>query len=125
MAKKLIKMDELVLYSTDFSAYKIQYQKIDGDGTKRNLQGTMRRQVVANKIKIVVKTKELMNAEKMSKILEKITRDTFQIEFWNTKTRAYQTIDCYASAPEPEIDLLDDEKDEITYKALSMDFIEL
>lgn len=125
MAKKLIKVDELVLYSTDFSAYKVQYQKIDGDGTKRNLQGKMRRQVVANKFKIVTKTKDLMDEEKMSQILEKITRDTFPIEFWNTKTKQYETIDCYCSVPEPEIDLINDDTDEITYKSLAMDFIEL
>lgn len=121
---KIMRIGELVLNDTDFSVYKTEYQKIDGDGTKRNLQGTMRRQVVANKIKLVTKTKELMEPDKMSALLEKITQDTFTIdEYWNSKTKSYQSMKCYCGAPASEIDML--QNDEITYKAMSIDFIEL
>ena len=121
---KIMRIGELVLNDTDFSVYKTEYQKIDGDGTKRNLQGTMRRQVVANKIKLVTKTKELMEPDKMSTLLEKVTQDTFTIdEYWNSKTKSYQSMKCYCGAPSSEIDML--QNDEITYKAMSIDFIEL
>ncbi len=121
---KLIRIGELVLNDTDFSVYKTEYQKIDGDGTKRNLQGTMRRQVVANKVKLVTKTKELMEPDKMSALLEKVTQDTFTIdEYWNSKTKSYQSMQCYCGTPVSDIDLLLD--DNITYKAMSIDFIEL
>ena len=121
---KIMRIGELVLNDTDFSAYKTEYQKIDGDGTKRNLKGTMRRQVVANKVKLVTKTKELMDVDKMSELLEKVTQDTFIIdEYWNTKTKQYETMECYCGTPASEIDMLLD--DEITYKAMPIDFIEL
>ena len=35
---KLMRIGELVLNDTDFSAYKTEYQKIDGEGTKRNCE---------------------------------------------------------------------------------------
>lgn len=112
-----------MLNDTDFSAYKVEYQKIDGEGTKRNLKGTMRRQVVANKVKLVTKTKELLDANKTSCILEKVTQDTLSIEYWDTKTKTYKTIECYCGTPASEIDIL--LNDEITYKAMQIDFIEL
>lgn len=120
---KLIQIGELVLNDTDFSAYKTEYQKIDGEGTKRNLKGKMRRQVVANKVKLVTKTNELLDADKLSNLLEKVTQDTFTIEYWNTKTKIYETMECYCGTPAPEIDMI--LNDEITYKALPLDFIEL
>lgn len=121
---KLMRIGELVLNDTDFSAYKTEYQKIDGEGTKRNLQGTMRRQVVANKVKLVTKTKALMDIDKMSELLEVVTQDTFKIdEYWNTKTKQYESMNCYCGAPSPEMDMI--LNDEMTYKAMSIDFIEL
>lgn len=121
---KLMRIGELVLNDTDFSSYKIEYQKIDGEGTKRNLQGTMRRQVIADKIKLITKTKELIDSDKISSILSKVTQDTLTIdEFWNTKTKTYQSMKCYCGTPTPEIDLL--LNDEITYKAMQIDFIEM
>lgn len=121
---KLMRIGELVLNDTDFSAYKTEYQKIDGDGTKRNLAGTMRRQVVANKVKLVTKTKELMDPNKMSAILNKVTQDTLTIdEYWNSKTNSYQSMQCYCGTPASDIDEI--QNDEITYKAMSIDFIEL
>lgn len=121
---KLMRIGELVLNDTDFSSYKIEYQKIDGEGTKRNLEGTMRRQVIANKIKLVTKTKELMEPSKMSALLSKITQDTFTIdEYWNSKSNSYQALQCYCGTPSPEIDMI--QNDEITYKAMQIDFIEL
>lgn len=121
---KIMRIGDLVLNDTDFSSYKTEYQKIDGEGTKRNLQGTMRRQVIANKVKLVTKTNELMDPNKMSTLLEKVTQDTFTVdEYWNSKTKSYQTMQCYCGAPASEIDML--LNDEITYKAMAIDFIEL
>lgn len=121
---KLMRIGDLVLNDTDFSSYKIEYQKIDGEGTKRNLAGTMRRQVVANKIKLIVKTKELIEPDKISEILNKVTQDTLTIdEYWNTKTKTYQSMQCYCGTPTPEMDMI--QSDEITYKAMQIDFIEL
>lgn len=121
---KMMKIGELVLNDTDFSSYKTEYQKIDGDGTKRNLQGTMRRQVVANKIKLVTKTSNFITKEKMSTLLNKVRQDTFTIdEFYDTDSRTYKTIKCYCGTPAPEIDSIINE--EISYKEMSLDFIEL
>lgn len=121
---KLMRIGELVLNDTDFSVYKTEYQKIDGEGTKRNLQGTMRRQVIANKIKLVTKTKELLDPEKISAILQKVTQDTLTIdEFLDSKTNSYKSMKCYCSTPISDIDMI--LNNEVTYKALPIDFIEL
>ena len=121
---KLIRIGELVLNDTDFSAYRVEYQKIDGEGTKRNLQGTMRRQVVANKVKLVTKTKELLNPDKLANLLQKITQDTLTVdEYWDSKTKTYKSMQCYCGTPAPEIDML--LNNEITYKSMQIDFIEL
>lgn len=121
---KLIRIGDLVLNDTDFSSYKIEYQKIDGEGTKRNLQGTMRRQVVANKVKIITKTKELLDPNKLSALLNKITQDTLTVnEYWDSRSQTYKTLQCYCGTPAPEIDIL--LNDNITYKAMQIDFIEL
>lgn len=121
---KMMKIGELVLNDTDFSAYRTEYQKIDGDGTKRNLQATMRRQVVGNKIKIVTKTSNFITKEKMSALLKKVRQDTFTIdEFYDSDSMTYQSMECYCGTPAPEIDSIIDE--EISYKEMSLDFIEL
>lgn len=121
---KLIRIGELVLNDTDFSAYRVEYQKIDGEGTKRNLQGTMRRQVIANKIKLVTKTNELLNPDKLASLLQKVTQDTLTIdEYWDPKSKTYKSMQCYCGVPTPEIDML--LNNEITYSAMSIDFIEL
>lgn len=120
----LMKIGDLVLYDTDFSAYKTEYQKIDGEGTKRNLKGTMRRQVVANKIKLVTKTSNFITKERMSDILNKVRQDTFTInKFYDTESRSYKSMDCYCATPAPDIDEIINE--EISYKEMSLDFIEL
>ena len=76
------------------------------------------------KIKLVTKTKELIDTDKISALLNVITQDTFVIdEFWNPKTKQYESIECYCGTPAPDIDLI--LNDEITYKAMSIDFIEL
>lgn len=120
---KLMKIEELVLYDTDFSSYKIEYNKIDGEGTKRNLAGTMRRQVVANKSKICTATKSLIESDKLRIFLEKVTKDTLVIEYYDTKTKTYKTINCYCGVPAPDIEQI--LNDEILYKAMNIDFIEL
>lgn len=120
----LMQIGNLVLYDTDFSSYKTEYQKIDGEGTKRNLKGTMRRQVIANKTKLITKTKELIDIDKISSILEKVTQDTLHIDkFWDTKTKKYRSMECYCGTPDPEFDMV--QNDDITYKAMAIDFIEL
>lgn len=120
----LMQIGELVLNDTDFSSYKTEYQKIDGEGTKRNLKGTMRRQVVANKVKLVTKISDMITEEKMSEILKKVKQDTFKIDrFYDTETRDYRTMNCYCGTPAPEIDQI--LNDEISYKAMTLDFIEL
>lgn len=120
----LMKIGELVLNDTDFASYKTEYQKIDGEGTKRNLRGTMRRQVVANKVKLVTKISDMVTEEKMSEILKKAKQDTLKIDtFYDTETRKYRTMNCYCGTPAPEIDQILNDK--IYYKAMTLDFIEL
>ncbi|MEG0283056.1 MAG: DUF6711 family protein [Clostridia bacterium] len=120
---QLLNVDGLVLNDSDLSEYKIEYNKIDGDGTKRNLSGTMRRQVVANKIKITIKTRELIESEKIKGLIDKVTKDTLILTFVDTKTNVNKTISCYCNAPSPELDAIIENV--LFYKAMSISFIEL
>lgn len=118
-----LKLEDLVLHDTDLSGYDSEYNKIDGPGTKRNLSGTMRRQVIANKKKIYAKTKDFMTRIEMSNILKKITKDTLRIEYYDNKEDKLIAINCYCSPPKAEIDYV--LNNEIFYKPIEMIFIEL
>lgn len=98
-----LKVDGLIIPSNFIKEYKVAYNKIDGEGTKRNLQGTMRRQVIANKVKLSVTLVENLTIEQTKPIMEKITKDTMSVEYYDIKTGTTKLIDAYINAPEPSI----------------------
>lgn len=78
---------------------KIDYNKIDGDGTKRGLDGNMRRQVVANKLKLGVTITDYLTDVEMKQILDQITKNTASVSFFNPKTNSMDTINAYFNTP--------------------------
>lgn len=94
-----LKIDEFNFPTEWIKSMKIDYNKIDGEGTKRNLDGNMRRQVVTNKIKIGVFIPENLIDSEIKLILNEITKDTAMVSFYNPKTSMIQTINAYFNTP--------------------------
>ena len=121
-----LNIDGLELINEEVNEFKITYNKIDGEGTKRNLQGNMRRQVVANKVKINVII-PLTSQKKMTDILKRITKDTASVTFLDPKTNNKKTIKAYFGAPEVKAYdvILRDGQLMTRYDKLSFSIIEL
>lgn len=118
----------LTLYHQDLSKYKNTHNKIDGDGTKRNLAGTMRRQVIANKFKLEFSTKYPLSESEAKEILKCLRQDTFQVKFHTAISTQLLTMKNYAGPPSEEIDDVytkADGTEEILYKAMPVSIIEL
>lgn len=118
----------LTLYHQDLSKYKNTHQKIDGDGTKRNLAGTMRRQVIANKIRLDFSTKDPLNEVEQREILSALKQDTFEVKYHTSLSTNLLTMKNYAGPPAEEIDdiyVKPDGTEEVYYKAMQVSIIEL
>ncbi len=118
----------LTLYHYNISKYKNTHQKIDGDGTKRNLAGTMRRQVIANKIKLEFSTKEPISEEEVRDILICLKQDVFEVKYHTALKEELMFMKNYAGPPTEEIDdiyVKADGTEEVLYKALPISIIEL
>lgn len=120
---RLLKINNFEFDNGEIKEYKVAYNKIDGDGTKRNLEGTMRRQVIANKAKISVSIIDNMKASRVSEIIKYITLDTASIEFYDPKTNSIKRIDGYMNVPEPSIYAVIN--GEVRYASFSFNIIEL
>lgn len=118
----------LTLYHQDLSKYKNTHQKIDGEGTKRNLAGTMRRQVIANKVKLEFSTKEPMTQNETATILSALKQDTFEIKYHTSLGTQLMAMQVYGGPPTEEIDdiyVKQDGTEEVFYKAMQVSIIEL
>lgn len=118
----------LTLYHQDLSGYKNSHNKIDGEGTKRNMAATMRRQVIANKFKLEVKTKSPLTESEVKEILLCLRQDTFEVEFHTSLSTEMMSMKNYGGTPVEEIDdvyVYPDGTEEIMYKAMSFSLIEL
>lgn len=118
----------LTLYHRDLSKYKAAHNKIDGEGTKRNLAGTMRRQVIANKVKLEFSTKYPLSEPEAKDILICLKQDTFEVRYHTVLKTELMTMKNYAGVPEEELDDVYEKQDgseEAFYKAMSISIIEL
>ena len=120
---ELININGLSLGYPTIKSYKVIYEKLDGSGTKRNIYGNMRRQVIANKLKIEADTVDGLTEDEVIPILNEITKDTFSPLIFNPKLNNMQHINCYSSVPEIEFEYLDNGKKK--YKSFKIGLIEL
>ncbi len=118
----LIKIEDLEVPKELLKNYKIEYQKIDSENSKRNVLGDFKRKVITNKLKIKTSTVDDLAEEIVAPILNKICQDTFTATIYNPKTRKNTIINCYATVPEIEIEFIGDR---IYYKSLEIGLIEL
>ncbi len=123
MVDKLIKINNQEIPIELIKNIDVEYNKIDGEGTKRNLAGTMRRQVIANKVKLTVALVPLLEEDEVQKILTLITNDTATVEYLDPKIKGLKTIKAYFSAPKVSTPMQDERG--LIYNEFSFNIIEM
>lgn len=122
MVDKLIKINNQEIPIELIKNIDVEYNKIDGEGTKRNLAGTMRRQVIANKVKLTVALVPMLEEDEVQKILTLITNDTATVEYLDPKIKGLKTIKAYFSAPKVSTPMQDERG--LIYNEFSFNIIE-
>lgn len=123
MVDKLIKINNQEIPIELIKNIDVEYNKIDGEGTKRNLAGTMRRQVIANKVKLTVALVPMLEEDEVQKILTLITNDTATVEYLDPKIKGLKTIKAYFSAPKVSTPMQDERG--LIYNEFSFNIIEM
>lgn len=123
MVDKLIKINNQEIPIELIKNIDVEYNKIDGEGTKRNLAGTMRRQVIANKVKLTVALVPMLEEDEVQKILTLITNDTAMVEYLDPKIKGLKTIKAYFSAPKVSTPMQDERG--LIYNEFSFNIIEM
>lgn len=123
MVDKLIKINNQEIPIELIKNIDVEYNKIDGEGTKRNLAGTMRRQVIANKVKLTVALVPMLEEDEVKKILTLITNDTATVEYLDPKIKGLKTIKAYFSAPKVSTPMQDERG--LIYNEFSFNIIEM
>ena len=123
MVDKLIKINNQEIPLELIKNIDVEYNKIDGEGTKRNLVGTMRRQVIANKVKLTVALVPMLEEDEVQKILTLITNDTATVEYLDPKIKGLKTIKAYFSAPKVSTPMQDERG--LIYNEFSFNIIEM
>lgn len=122
--RELLYINNKLMSGNGLLAYKVTSNKIDGEGTKRNLAGTMRRQVIANKIKLEITSKEDLTEDEAQYILKEVRKDSAIVRFLDPKTKSLETIEAYFDSVPAEISYIS-EDGRIIYKAISFSIIEM
>lgn len=116
----------LVVNGTDVSnlvkSMKISYETLVSDNSGRNANGDTVIDIVNKKVKLQV-TFTPMNGESMSSLLSAIGNYVINVTFLDSRTHSKTTINCYTGTPEPDYYWIHD--DDIMYKEMSLNFIEL
>ena len=123
MDKIGLRLNNLAINDNEIKSFSIEYNKIDGQGTKRNLEGTMRRQVIANKIKLSVGLVEHLEEDRVKKISAELTKDTSVIEFLDPITGAKTRKNVYFAPL--SISMYAVAENKVIYNSFSFDAIEL
>lgn len=123
MLMDLIKLGTIGVGYPILDGYQINYEKIDGSGTKRNIYGTMRRQVIANKIKIELSFVANLTEQELRPILNYLNQDAFEATYWDAKTGSYKTSRFYSSTPELDLEYI--KGGSLIYKPFKVRVIEL
>lgn len=112
--------------STDFSSYvsglKVGYETLVSDNSGRNAAGDTVIDVVNRKTKLYVTLRHTTKAE-MTKFLTAIDDYVVSASFLDPITNQLKTITAYTGTPEPEYYTI--QGDNVIYKPLSLNFIQL
>lgn len=91
----LLKLGNLQLLNEEIKKFEVSYNKIDGEGTKRNLAGTMRRQVIAQKIKIEVTLVSMIEPTRLRQIIKELNKNTSTVIYYDEESGTKKTIRAY------------------------------
>lgn len=101
---------------------RIGYETLVSDASGRNANGDTVIDVINKKAKVYVVFRPMIESE-MRSLLEAINDYVVSITFLNPKTHSLTTITCYTGTPEPEYLYI--HGNDILYKEMSLNFIEL
>ena len=119
-------MNYLKINDIDFSSLvsglKIGYETLVSDKSGRNAAGNTVIDIINKKVKVYVTLRHTTN-EEMNRFLAAIEDYVVNVTFLNPKTKAPTTVSAYTGTPEPEYYTI--QANNIIYKPLSLNFIEL
>jgi hypothetical protein len=101
---------------------RVGYETLVADNSGRNANGDTVLDVVNKKIKVYV-TFVPMNGGDMKSLLSSIDKYVVPVSYWDSKTNEQKTITCYTGTPEPDYYWIHD--DDILYKEMNLNFIEM
>ena len=109
-------------YSNLVSGLKVGFETLVSDNSGRNAAGNTVIDVINKKHKVYVTLRHTTDAE-MNSFLTAIKSYVVSVTFLNPETNALKTITAYTGTPEPEYYTI--QTNNIIYKPMSLNFIEL
>lgn len=119
---------QLIIGGTDFTSYiatdgfEWEHNDIDSANSGRDMNGKMRRKVIARKYKLAITCRKLTSAQQ-SRILSAIGHETVQVTFFSPKTNSTYSGEFYNSKRSGGIE--QDVGGETLHKGTSFDLIEV
>jgi hypothetical protein len=119
-------MNYLSINGTDVSylvnSLKVGYETLVADNSGRNAAGNTVLDVVNKKVKLYVGFRPMSDAD-MKKLLATFEDYVIPVSYRDSKTNTIKTITCYTGTPEPEYYWI--LNDQVLYKAMELNFIEM
>lgn len=109
-------------FSDIVSGLKVGFETLVSDGSGRNAAGDSVIDVINEKVKLYVNLRHTTGAE-MDRFLGAIEGFLVDVTFLNPRTLQLSTIHAYIGTPEPEFYTI--QPNNIIYKPMSLNFIEL
>ena len=101
---------------------KVGYETLVAENSGRNANGDTILDVINRKVKLYV-TFRPMSGSEMSGLLASFSDYVIPVSYRDSKSNSTKTITCYTGTPEPEYYWI--LNDQVLYKAMSLNFIEM
>lgn len=119
-------MTYLKINGTDVSnlvkSLKVGYETLVADNSGRNAAGNTVLDIVNKKVKLYVGFRPMDDVD-MKKLLGTFADYVIPVSYLDSKTNTIKTITCYTGTPEPEYYWV--LNDQVLYKAMELNFIEM
>lgn len=119
-------MSYLSINGTDVShlvkSLRVGYETLVADNSGRNANGDTVLDIINHKVKLYV-TFRPMDGTDMSSLLATFSSFVIPVTYMDSKTNAIKTITCYTGTPEPDYYWI--LGDQVLYKEMSLNFIEM
>lgn len=119
-------MSYLAINGTDVSHLvrhlRVGYETLVAEDSGRNANGDTVLDIVNRKVKLYV-TFRPMDSSDMATLLSTFSNYVIPVTYRDSKTNSNKTITCYTGTPEPDYYWI--LKDQVLYKAMELNFIEM